>query len=40
VDAGLRLQVQRLLHFLKGRGDPFFLETLVDEKEKLKLLAG
>ncbi len=38
VDAGLRLEVERLLHLVEGRGYARLLQPLMDEHEKLFLL--
>ena len=40
VDARLRRKIQRLLHFIKGGGNPGLLDPLMDEHEKFVLLAG
>ena len=40
VHAGLRLQVQGILHFLERGRNTFFLEALVDEKQQFELFAG
>ncbi len=40
VNAGLRRQTQRLLHFIEGRGDAVFRQALVDEQQKFVLLPG
>jgi len=40
VDARLGLQVERVLHFIEGRRYASFLQALVDEAQKLKLLAS
>ena len=38
VDAGLRLEVERLLHLVEGGGHARLLQPLMDEHEKLFLL--
>ena len=40
VDAGLGLQVERLLHLVEGRRHACFLHALVDEEQQLFLLCG
>ena len=37
VDAGLRLEIQSLLHFVKGRRNAGFLDPLVNEEQKIVL---
>ncbi len=40
VNAGLGAQVERVLHLVEGGRHAGFLEALVDEAQKLELLAG
>ena len=40
VDAGLRLQAQRLLHLVEGGRHARLVEALVDEQQQFVLLAG
>jgi hypothetical protein len=39
VNAGFGAKVQRVLHFVKGRRDTGFLQSLVDKNEQFHLLA-
>ena len=39
VDAGFRREIQRILHFVEGRGDAGLLQPLMNEEEKFMLLA-
>ena len=40
VDAGLRAQIERVLHLVEGGRNPALLQPLMDEAQKLELLAG
>ena len=40
MDAGLRAQVERVLHLVEGGRHAGLLQPLVDEAQKLELLAG
>jgi hypothetical protein len=40
MDAGLRTQVERVLHLVEGRRHPGLLQALVDEAQQFELLAG
>ncbi len=40
VDAGLRPQVERILHLIERGGNAGFLQALMDKAQQLGLLAG
>jgi hypothetical protein len=40
MDAGLRTQIERLLHLVEGRRDALLLQALVNEAQQLVLLLG
>ena len=39
MNAGLGLEIERILHFFERRGDPVLFEAFIDEKEQFKLFA-
>ena len=40
VDARLRAQIERILHFVERRGNAGFLEALMNKAQQFSLLAG